>query len=84
MVAAAVVAVTGTEMEIPHMAEATLTPMDIQMVDLMDTLEAVEVVTEVAEAAEVVAEMSTATLEEAVAVTEEVVDMAVVVLVETA
>lgn len=31
MVAAAVVAVTGTEMEIPHMAEATLTPMDIQM-----------------------------------------------------
>lgn len=31
-----------------------------------------------------VAEMSTATLEEAVAVTEEVVDMAVVVLVETA
>lgn len=31
MVAAAVVAVTGTEMEIPHLAEATLTPMDIQM-----------------------------------------------------
>lgn len=31
MVAAAVVAVTGTETEIPHMAEATLTPMDIQM-----------------------------------------------------
>lgn len=29
--AVAVVAVTGTDMEIPHMAEATLTPMDIRM-----------------------------------------------------
>lgn len=31
MVAAAVVAVTGMEMEIHPMAEATLTPMEIQM-----------------------------------------------------